>query len=180
MSKFQEQNLILTEPDMADIDAVEHLIRDNAAQAQGFGIDEFKPDGHFNHRLIHDPKVLLVKDTAGNFLGATIYGYSNLSRIPGSIFSAYFTVKKEHQRKGIATLLLNAVSDISDSIGCDTLVFDVYMNNYSAMGLLYKAGFYCIGSLRYCGYVKGKGFTDCLLFHRKSTVNAIDNVVSKL
>ncbi len=177
---MKQKNIILKAPEIQDMDSVEHLIRDCAAQAEGFGIDEFKPDGHFNHRLMHEPKVLLAKDTADNFLGAAIYGFSNLSRVPGSIFGAYFIVKKEHRQKGIGTLLLNAVCDISELMGCDTLVFDVYINNHSAITWLYKAGFYCTGSLRHCGYVKGHGFTDCLVFHRKSHLNVIDNVVSKL
>ncbi len=123
----------LREPDIKDIDAVEHMIRNCAAEADGFGIDEFKPDGHFNHRLMHEPKVLIAVDTENNILGAVLYGYSNLSRVPGSIYSAYFIVKKEQKRKGIGTLLLNAVCDVSENIGCDTLVFDVYINNQTAI-----------------------------------------------
>ncbi len=175
-----QKNITLKEPDIKEIDAVEHLIRNCAAQGEGFGIDEFKSDGHFNHRLMHEAKVLLAMDPEKNILGTAIYGFSSLSRVPGSIFSAYFIVKKEHRRKGIGSLLLNAVCDISERMSCDTLVFDVYINNHGAITWLNKAGFYCTGSLRHCGYIKGLGFTDCLLFHRKCQLNVIDNIVSKL
>ncbi len=179
--KMQEKHIFLKEPTLkADMDFVEHMIRQCAERAEGFGIDEFKPDGHFLHRLLYEPKVLLAVDNNDRILGASIYGYSNLSRVPGSIFGSYFIVKKEHRRKGIRTLLLKAVCDISTEIQCDTLVFDVYINNHGAITWLNKAGFYCTGSLRHCGYINGQGFTDCLLLHRKCQPNAIDNVVSKL
>ena len=181
IQRMKEKGIQLNEPNgKEDMNTIEHMIRGCAAEADGFGIDEFKPDGHFNHRLMHEPKVLLARDMDGNFLGAAIYGFSNLSRVPGSIFGAYFIVKKEARRKGVATLLLDAVCDISQEMHCDTLVFDVYINNQPAIQWLYKSGFYCTGSLRHCGYVKGLGFTDCLLFHRKCESNAIDNVISKL
>ncbi len=181
ITEMHEKQILLKEPTLkADMDAVEHMIRQCAERGEGFAIDEFKPDGHYLHRLLYEPRVLLVVDNNQRILGASIYGYSNLSRVPGSIFGAYFIVEKEHRRRGIGTLLLKAVCDISTEMQCDTLVFDVFINNHGAITWLNKAGFHCTGSLRHCGYMKGQGFTDCLLLHRKCQPNAIDDVVSRL
>ncbi len=156
------------------------MIRGFASEGRGFGVDEFKPDGHFLHRLLHQPKVLLVTNHSNDLLGAVIYGYSNVQKVHGQILGSYVIVKKEHQRNGIGSLLLNSVSDIAINMKCNSLLFDVYVNNHAAITWLYKSGFYCTGSLRHCGYVKNEGFLDCLLFHRKCQPSPVNMIALKL
>ncbi len=167
MIKIKQRGFKLKEPNTTeDINNIEHLIRVCATEADGFGIDEFKPDGHFNHRLMHEAMVLLVLDMEDNLLGAVIYGSSKLSRVRNALFTAYFIIKKEARRRGIASLLLAAVADISATMYCDTLLFDVYITNHVGIKWLCKNGFHCTGSIPQCGYVKGQGFTDCFLFQK--------------
>ena len=77
-----------------DVQIVEQMVHQCAQSGEGFGQDEFCPDnGHFIHRLIHPPNVVIVTDSLGDIKGAAICGFSKLSRVTDSLFSAYFIVK---------------------------------------------------------------------------------------
>ncbi len=157
---------VIKAADTTEIPTIEEMIRHSAINADGFAVDEFDEDGSFNHRLLHKPKAIVLKDSSSKILGAAVYGFSKLSRVPGSIFGSYFLVEKEKRRMGIGTLLLNTVTSIAKEVQCSTLVFDVYIDNHHAITWLNKYGFICTGSLSNSGYMVGKGFTDTLLFYK--------------
>ena len=112
-----------------DAQIVEEMVRYCAQSGEGFGLDEFCSDnGHFIHKLIHQPKVVIATDSFGDIKGTAICAFSTLSRVTDSLFSAYFIVKKSERRKGIATALLDMVTELSLKENCDAMLFDVYIN----------------------------------------------------
>ena len=151
-----------------EIQAVENMIWKTARDGNGFCLDEFCPtSGYFLHKFILDPKVVIATDYHGNLKGSAICGFSSLTRVPGSLFSAYFIVEKSERRKGIASELLNIVCELCRKNGCDMLLFDVFANNQPAMDWLFKQGFVITGSIPHCGYIANRGFTPTLLTYKQ-------------
>ena len=147
---------------------VENLVHGCAKDGDGFNLDEFCPNyGHFLHKFLHEPKVVIATDDHGNIKGAAICGFSALTRIPGSLYSAYFAVKRTDKRKGIATALLDVVCEMSRKQQCNLLLFDVFANNQVAIDWLHKQGFIVTGSIPKCGYIANKGFTDSLFMYKE-------------
>ena len=121
---------------------VEQMVRDCAKIGDGFNVDEFCPnDGHYLHKFIHEPRVVIATDFHGNILGAVICGFSTLTRVPGSLYGAYFIIKKSERNKGIADALLDMVTEICKADNCDMMLFDVYSNNVVAKKWLEKTWF---------------------------------------
>ena len=151
-----------------EVKEVENLIWRCAQNGDGFNFDEFCPNnGHFLHKFLHKPKVVIATDDHGSIKGAAIYGLSTLTRIPGSLYSAYFAVKRTDRRKGIATALLDIVCEMSRKQQCNMLLFDVFVNNHVAVNWLHKQGFIGTGSIPKCGYIANNGFTDSLLMYKE-------------
>ena len=77
------------------------MIRKLAKNGDGFNLDEFcSNDGHFLHKFIYEPRVVIATDCHGNTNGAVICGFSHLSIATGSLYSAYFAVEKNRKKKG--------------------------------------------------------------------------------
>ena len=86
--------------DKQEVKVVENIISLAATYSDGFCLDEFCPeDGHFLHKFILDPKVVIATDRHGNIMGAAICGASGVTRVPGSLFSAYFIVQQSDREK---------------------------------------------------------------------------------
>ena len=154
--------------DKQEIKVVENMVWSAAWDGEGFCLDEFCPkDGHFLHKFILDLKVVIATDHHGNVMGAAICGASGVTRVPGSLFSAYFIVQQSERRKGIASMLLNVVCELCRKNYCDMLLFDVFANNQPAMEWLFKQGFVITGSIPHCGYVANRGFTPTLLMYKQ-------------
>ena len=154
--------------DKQEVKVVENMIWLAARDGDGFCLDEFCPkDGHFLHKFILDPKVVIATDHHGNIMGAAICGASGVTRVPGSLFSAYFIVQQSERRKGIASKLLNVVCELCRKNHCDMLLFDIFANNQLAMEWLYKQGFVTTGSIPHCGYVANRGNTQTLLMYKQ-------------
>ena len=164
-----------------DVQIVEQMVHQCAQSGEGFGLDEFCPDnGHFIHRLIHQPKVVIATDSLGDIKGAAICGFSTLSRVTDSLYSAYFIVNKSDRRKGIATALLEMVTQLSLKENCDVILFDVYLNNQDGIAWLIKNGFMTCGSLPHCGYVTGNGYTHALTMYKELNKFSTSDFISKL
>ena len=164
-----------------EIHAVEKIIWTTARDGDGFCLDEFCPtNGHFLHKFILDPKLVIATDYHGNIKGSAICGFSNLTRVPGSLFSAYFMVQKSKRRNGIASELLNVVCELSRKNNCDMLLLDVFANNQPAMEWLFKQGFVITGSIPHCGYVAYRGFTATLLMYKQLYESTAESMSSKL
>ena len=164
-----------------EIQEVEEMVKLCARYGDGFNLDEFCPkNGHFLHKFIIDPKVLVATDHHGSIKGAAICGFSAVPRVPGAVYAAYFIVKEQERRKGAGSALLNAVYEICKLDNCDTLLFDVYLNNSVAEAWLKKNGFVVTGSLPHCGYVANNGYTDTLLMHKNLSKLSASDVISKI
>ena len=62
--------------DKQEIKAVENMIWLAAWDGEGFCLDEFCPeDGHFLHKFILDPKVVIATDHHGNVAHATLFAF---------------------------------------------------------------------------------------------------------
>ena len=56
-----------------EIKQVEEMVRNCASNGDGFNLDEFCPnEGHFIHKFIREPKVVVATDQSGNIKGAAI------------------------------------------------------------------------------------------------------------
>ena len=166
---------------LQEVKEVESMVRHCAQTGDGFGLDEFCPDdGHFLHKFIHEPQVVIATDSHGNVKAGTICGFSTLSRISGSLFAAYFVVKKAERRKGIGTALLKVVTEMCSEKNCDVMFFDVYANNEIAKIWLTKHGFLVTASVPHCGYVLNNGYTNSLLMIRKLDSITATNLVAKI
>ena len=160
---------------------VEEMVKQCAKNGDGFNLDEFCPiNGNFLHKFIIDPKVAIATDHHGSIKGAAICGFSTVPRVPGAVYSAYFIVKETERRKGIANALLDTVYEICKLDNCDTLLFDVYLNNSVAIAWLKKNGFVVTGSLPHCGYIINNGYTDALLMHKNLSKLSASDVISKI
>ena len=159
---------------------MEELVRTCAQNGDGFNLDEFcLNDGHFLHKFILEPKVVIATNAQKIITGAAIYGLSAMPRVPSALYSAYFIVKDSERRKGIGTALLEKVKSISQEEGCDML-FDVYLNNQVAIDWLNKNGFLVTGCLPHCGYVVNNGYTDALLMSKNLQEFSFSDVISKI
>ena len=164
-----------------EVKEVESMVRHCAQTGDGFGLDEFCPDdGHFLHKFIHEPRVVIATDSYGNVKAGAICGFSTLSRIPGSLYAAYFVVKKAERRKGISAALLKVVTEMCREKNCDVMFFDVYANNEVAKAWLTKHGFLVTASVPHCGYVLNNGYTNSLLMARKLNYITATNLVAKI
>ena len=163
-----ESKIRIKGADRLEVEVVENLIWAAARDGDGFCLDEFCPeDGHFLHKFILEPTVVLATDHCGNVIGAAICGISGVTRVPGSLFAAYFIVQKSFRKKGVATALLDVVYELSMQNSCDMLLFDVFSNNLPAIEWLYKQGFVTTGSVPHCGYVANRGYTSTLLMYKQ-------------
>ena len=64
-------------------------MRKCAQNGDGFNLDEFcADDGHFLHKFILEPKVVVATDVNGTIKRTTIYGLSAIPRVPGALYSA--------------------------------------------------------------------------------------------
>ena len=161
-------NIRIKGADRQEVEVVENMIWAAARDGDGFCLNEFCPkDGHFLHKFILEPTVVVATDHYGNVIGSAICGISGVTRVPGSLFAAYFIVQKSERRKGVATALLDVVCELSMKNGCDMLLFDVFANNPPAMEWLYKRGFVTTGSIPHCGYVANRGYTSTLLMYKQ-------------
>ena len=136
-----KESVILKGATRNEVLEVEQMVRNCAKIVDGFSVVEFCPnDGHFLHKFIHNPRVVIATDLHGNIQGAVFCGFSTLSRVPGSLYGAYFIVKKSERNKGIAEVLLDMVTEICKADNCDMMLFDVYSNNVIAKRWLEKCG----------------------------------------
>ena len=175
------ESIILKGATRSEVQEVEQMVRNCAKIGDGFNLDEFCPDdGHFLHKFIHEPKVVIATDHHGNIKGAAICGYSTLSRIPGSLYGAYFIAKETERRKGIADALLEMVTEICKSDNCDTMILDVYCNNVVAKQWLDKRGFLATASIPQCGYVVNNGYTNSVLMYKRLDKTTATNLVSQI
>ncbi len=165
-----------------EVDKVEQIVRQCAESGDGFNIDEFCPDnGHFLHKFIHQPKTVVVVDQSESEIKAAgIFGFSEVSRLPGSLYTAYFIVKKEDRRKGIGTQLLRTVEQVAKKEKCDTLLIDVFINNQAGISFLKKHLFLVTGCIPHCGFIVNHGFTDSLLMYKKLDQLSASDLVAKI
>ena len=175
------EEIILTAANNQEMQKVETMIRDCARVGDGFNLDEFCPDdGHFLCKFILDPKVVIATCSHGNIKGAAVCGFSAVPRVPGAVYSAYFVVKETERRKGIANALLGMVYEMCKAENCNTLLFDVYLNNHVTIAWLKRNGFLVTGCLPHCGYVVNNGHTDALLMTKELDKLSASDVISKL
>ena len=175
------ETVIVKGANLGQVREVENMVMHCAQTGDGFGLDEFCPnDGHFLHKFIHKPRVVIATDIHGNVKAGAICGFSTLSRIPGSLYAAYFVVKKAERRKGMGTALLNVVTEMCKENNCDIMFFDVYANNEVAKAWLTKHGFLVTASVPHCGYVVNNGYTNSLLMARKLDSVSATNLVAKI
>ena len=179
ITKKQEE-VTLRGANRQEIQEVEEMARKCAQNGDGFNLDEFcAVDGHFLHKFILEPKVVVATDAQGTIKGAAIYGLSAIPRVPGALYSAYFIVKESERRKSIGTVLLEKVKNICQEEGCDMLL-DVYLNNQVAIEWLRNNGFLVTGCLPHCGYIVNNGYTDALLMYKNLQEFSSSNVISKI
>ena len=121
--------------DKQEIKVVENMIWLAARDGDGFCLDEFCPkDCHFLHKFILDPKVIAT-DHHGNVMGAAICGASGVTRVPGSLFAAYFIVQQSERRKGIASMLLNVVCELCRKNYCDMFTIGCFREQPAGHGV---------------------------------------------
>ena len=179
ITKKQEE-VTLRGASRQEIQEVEEWVRKCAQNGDGFNLDEFSADdGHFLHKFILEPKVVVATDVHGTIKGTAIYGLSAIPRVPGALYSAYFIVKESERRKGIGAALLERVKNICQEKGCDML-FDVYLSNQVAIEWLRNNGFLVMGCLPHCGYVVNNGYTDALLMYKNLQEFRSSDVISKI
>ncbi len=160
---------------------VEDFIREAAETGDGFSLDEFCPqNGTFLHKFIRDAQALVATDPSGVVQGVAVCGYSGVCRQQGAVIAAYFVVKATHRRKGVGTSLLDAVTEVCVRAKCDTLLFDVYLNNPGAIDFLKTHGFQVTGSLPECGFVVSSGYTDSLLMCKQIGAPSRQTFVAKM
>ncbi len=160
-------NITIRGADPAKIQIVEDMIREAAETGDGFNLDEFCPqNGNFLHKFIRDPRVLVAMEN-DDVIGAAVCGESSLARTSGSLYTAYFLVNRKYRRRGVASTLLNVVSDVARKRGFVILFLDVYANNAVALQWLLGSGFVVTGSAPDCGHVVGRGFTHALLMYKQ-------------
>ena len=89
-------------------------------------------------------------------------------------------LKKSERRKGIATALLETVTQLAFKENCDVMLFDVYFNNQDGIAWLIKNGFMTCGSLPHCGYVAGNGYTHALTMYKELNKFSTSDLISRL
>lgn len=142
----------------------ETLIRTAAEKGQGFGIDEFNDQGHFNRNFLKNVDILIAENADGDVIGATLFGPSNLSRAKTPVIAhQYMVVRESYRNAGIAQALLTRCEDILRHQGYRMVISDTYLNNHAMIHIFRKAGFAFRGSFPYCSYMNDVGPVQSLL-----------------
>ena len=85
---------------------VEGLIRAAAFNGEGFAVDEFTEEGHFNYKFFRKFATIVAKNTTDSLLGAVILGPSSLCRNHQTdTITGYCVVEKSFRQLGIGKCL---------------------------------------------------------------------------
>ncbi len=175
------QTLVLRGAYEGEIGVVEQLVRECAEAGEGFNMDEFSStDGHFLHKFILEPHVFVAVDSNREIKGFDIHGFSGLTRVQDSLYTAYFFVLKSERRQGIASELFAMVYDMAKQKGCQAILFDVYINNQVTIQWLMRQGLLVTGCLPHCGYLANVGYTHSLLMMKKVADFSAPDILANL
>ena len=142
----------------------ERMIRKAAEKGEGFGIDEFNEQGHFNRSFLKNVDILIAENADGDVIGATLFGPSNLSRAKTSVIAhQYMVVKDSFRNAGVGQALLSRCEDILQHQGYRMITSDTYLNNHAMMHIFRKEGFAFRGSFPYCSFMNDVGPVQSLL-----------------
>ena len=165
-------NLLVTIPTQDDLYTIERMIHQCAGDGEGFALDEFTENGTFNTKMLWDRNTLLAQSQEGKLVAAVVFGPTFLCRSPNSgQLGGYIIVEKGCRGQGIGTNLLLYCIGHAQRLGFKAILSDVFTTNDVAMQLILRAGFHVIGTLPYCAYLKGSGYTDSLVVYKEFNTN---------
>ena len=150
-----------------DLWVVEDMVRMAAIQGQGFALDEFTPEGHFNRSLLMDHHLLVVKDSGGHLVAAIIFGGSGACRgsNPGQA-AGYMVVVEDMRGRGLGGVLLGYCMQNAHLLGYTAVLTDIFCTDSVPLGMLLRRGFLVTATLPNCGVVAGRGRTNALLCYK--------------
>lgn len=157
----------------SDIVQVERAIHEAACKGNGFCMDELTPEGFFNAKLLWDKNILVAKyPGSGEVLAAVLFGPSALCRSPGTPqVGGYMLLKEKYRNQGMGTALMDYCISLAQFLNYKGILIDVLAMNYKAQCMAIKSGFKIVGTLPNCGYVKGRGLTDSIMFYHNFSRN---------
>ena len=149
-----------------DIWEVQDVLRDCALEGEGFGLDEFTPDGVFNEKHILNCKYWVVRKMQDEGLVACILSGENghIRSFNKCQAAGAIIVLKEYRRLGLGSELLQYCIDQGQVMGYKYILTDVLACNTAGLALMKKGKFLMTGTIPKSCQVKGqRGYTDCYL-----------------
>ena len=152
---------------------VEEMIRSAARDGTGFGLDEFTSQGVFNRKFLRETTILVASwEDGGQPIGTMLLGPSAVCRSANLLMNFYLIVEPGHRHNGVGTCLSTQMELLANRLGYEGILLDLYQCDVTALEWLRKRDYRVTGSLPDCGYIKGRGYVDCVLlykdFHFKS------------
>ena len=160
---------------------VNDMIYNAALDGDGFSVDEFTADGYLNCKMFKKTLTVVVKNKAGEVIGAAILGPSSLPCIHETDqLAVYIIVLKSHKRIGVAKSLGNIGLKFAEQNGFKCILMDAFVTNQGAVGLSQYFRMNILGTLRLCGFLKGQGYTDSLILYKPFYKDDLPMIYSKI
>ncbi len=154
--------------DQKDEMEVQKLIRHQADTGQGFAVDEFNQDGHYNRNMFWKSDTICVRDTADNIVAAAIYGPSIIARSASTnLTHVHIASTNYSQSPQVAGKLLSECVQHTKNLGYKGCFTDVFVNDRWTFDLFVRAGFIIMGTIPYIGITRQNGPTHGMLMYLK-------------
>ena len=149
---------------VAEVLEAEKMMRSCAEKGDGFAIDEFDSNGHFNRKFFKSTDIVVAESNSGEIVACALMGASKLSRTKNSVLAhQYMAVKENYSGSGIGTALIDYTVETMKALGYKILISDTFMTNQKMLQILRTNKWVIRGSLPYCGFIRGVGPVDSLL-----------------
>ena len=143
------------------------MIRQAAEESDGFAIDEFNNEGHFNRKLLFDSQVVVAKTSDDVIVATAVLGPSKACRAynPSQV-GGYMLVNKDFRGKGVGQSFFKYLAKQGKEVGVSAILTDAYATCFPALQFLNKLDFMVTGTFPHCGYMKNKGYTHSYMYWR--------------
>ena len=164
----KEGNLLFKTAEGEEVWMAEELFRDAAERGEGFGIDEWTPEGYLNRIFFQKSTSFVVRSGNGDVAGAGLYGPSSLSRTPSPhLAHCYITINPKYKNLGIAKSMFQFFIDTAKKENYSHFMVDAPMTDHVMTKMLYQNKFRVRGSFPDCLYMKDVGPMHNNLFSKK-------------
>ena len=164
--KVGSESAILRSSKQADIQETFNLLTSAVQHGDGFAVDEFPNVELFQSRFLNGRQLIILEDR-NNIIGVAVIGAAILCRSTNSPCSIlYLYVKPKYRKRGYGSAMLKYLEGYLRQQQYSSMITDVFMTKDIPHEFLKNHEFIPTGVIPMSGYIKGMGYTDCMLYHK--------------